>query len=83
MTTQEKAISYFEMYSNLTYDDTNLKHKTIVEDIAKFITNTTDNTGLQSISLNGINESYLTHFPDYILKAIDTIKKPKTNVRFL
>lgn len=83
MTTQEKAISYFEMYSNLTYEEANLKHRTIVDDIAKFITNTTNNTGLQSISLNGINESYLTQFPDYILKAIDTIKKPKTNVRFL
>lgn len=75
MNNEEKAQAYFEMYSNLTYDDSNIKHKVLVSDMAQFISNNNDNLGLQSISLNGISEAYLTQFPPYILNAISSIKE--------
>lgn len=80
MTNEEKAIAYFEMYTNLTYDTANNKHKAIVNDITVFIANTSDNLGLASISLNGISESNMSAFPDFLLKAMDRVCK---KVKFL
>lgn len=80
MNNEEKAQAYFELYGSITYDDTNVKHKAIVSDMTQFISNNSNNIGLQSISLNGISEAYLTQFPTYILEAISTLKK---RVKFL
>lgn len=80
MSNEEKAQAYFELYTSLTYEDTNIKHKAVVSDIAQFIANTSDNLGLNSISINGISESNMSMFPDYILKALGAIKK---RVKFL
>lgn len=80
MNNEEKAIAYFELYTSLTYDATNIKHKVVVADIAQFLANTSDNLGLQSISLNGISESNMSLFPDYIMKALDRLTK---KVKFL
>lgn len=80
MTNEEKAIAYFELYTSLTYDATNIKHKVVAADIAQFLANTSDNLGLQSISLNGISESNMSMFPDFITKALDKLAK---KVKFL
>lgn len=80
MSNEEKAQAYFELYTRLTYDATNIKHKVVVADIAQFLANTNDNLGLQSISVNGISESNMSMFPDYIVKALGEIKK---RVKFL
>lgn len=80
MSNEEKAIAYFELYTSLTYEGTNNKHKVIVSDIAQFLANTSENLGLQSISINGISESNMSALPDYITKAMDRIAK---RVRFL
>lgn len=80
MNNEEKAIAYFELYTSLDYEGTNIKHKAIVSDIEQFLANTGDNRGLNSISLNGISESYMSNLPDYILKALDKMSK---KVKFL
>jgi len=77
---EEKAQAYFELYCGLVYDSANIKHKAIVSDMAQFIANTSDNLGLQSISVNGISESNMRMFPDYIVRALAAIKK---RVKFL
>ena len=75
-----KAIAYFELYTSLYYDNANYKHCVIVSDMAQFIANTSENLGLQTISLNGISESNMSALPDYITKAMDKLAK---RVRFL
>lgn len=80
MNNEEKAIAYFELYTSLIYEGTNNKHKVIVSDISQFIANTSENLGLQSISINGISESNMSMFPDYITKALDRLTK---RVKFL
>lgn len=80
MSNEEKAQAYFELYASVKYDSTNITHKAIVADMSQFLANTSDNLGLQSISLNGISESNMGMFPDYIVKALGAIKK---RVKFL
>lgn len=80
MSNEEKAIAYFELYCNVTYDSTNTRHKAIVSDMAQFMANTSDNLGLVSMSSNGISESNMSNFPSYIIQALANIKK---RVKFL
>ena len=80
MTIEEQAIALFELYTSLTYDPSNSKHKVLVTNIGQFMSNTSENTGLNSISLNGITESYMSNLPDYILKGLDKLAK---KVKFL
>lgn len=77
---EERAIAYFELYTGRTYNTTDVIHRVIVSDMSKFLENTNDNLGLNSITLNGISESNMSMFPDYIVKALGGIKK---RVKFL
>lgn len=80
MSNEEKAIAYFELYTRLMYDPTNIRHRVIVSDMAQFMTNTSDNLGLQSISINGVSESNMSIFPDFIMRGLDRLTK---KVKFL
>lgn len=75
MDTLNKCIAEFELLTSITYDENIPIHVSIVEDMAKFKDNQVDNLGLNSISLNGISESYQTNYPETILNVLARLKK--------
>lgn len=79
----EVAKMVFEAYTNISYDDTNSKHKTIINEMAKCHKSKEGNEGLSSISISGITENYNEFYPYYIQVMLDSIRKPKSKVRFL
>ena len=79
----EVAKAVFEAYTNIAYDETNTKHLTIIQEMAKCHKSKEGNEGLNSISISGISENYNEFYPYYIRVMLDSVAQPKSKVRFL
>lgn len=76
MTSREKAEALFSLYTGIT--DFESKHEVIIEQLTIYIENQ-EHTGLSSININGISESYIDDMPMYLRRALNKCIK---NVRF-
>ncbi|KAF5056423.1 hypothetical protein DSECCO2_367490 [anaerobic digester metagenome] len=79
----EVAKAVFEAYTNIIYDETNTKHLTILQEMAKCHKSKEGNEGLNSISISGTTENYNEFYPYYIRVMLDSVAQPKSKVRFL
>ena len=79
----EVAKAVFEAYCNIAYDETNAKHLTMIQEMAKCHKTKEGNEGLNSISISGTTENYNEFYPYYIRVMLDSVAKLKSKVRFL
>ncbi|SHE99720.1 hypothetical protein [Anaerotignum propionicum] len=77
------AKAVFEAYTNITYDETNVKHFAMIQEMAKCHKTKEGNEGLNSISISGTTENYNEFYPYYIRVMLDSVAKPRSKVRFL
>lgn len=75
MDLKEKCIAEFEFLTKIQYDEVNLIHASVVDDMMAYKLSQKDNEGLNSLSLGGVNESYRNDYPKNIMRIISNLRK--------
>lgn len=75
MDLKAKCVAEFEYITGIGYDDSIPIHVSVVDDMTAHKASQQGNEGLNSISLNGISESYQTGYNANIMRILMSLKK--------